>query len=617
MILKETGKVLCVLLLSAFMTSSCQTDGMLWERSQSQPVEVGFYAGDALTRTTILPNGLSAVWQPGDQLALWARNSAGDFVLQNQIFRTFGLGDKRGFFTSTLASDMPESAYTYYVCYPAPTSVNGTQATFGLPSVQDGKASSGADIMVANPVQHGPLTSVSESADQGCLSMQMNRMMHQFRFYVPSEDSNLNGESIERIVLSFPTPVVGNVQLDLTDPSKSAVLLSGYRDVNLNLEEPLTREAQNFACVSFVPTKFTAGQYLDIKAYTDDMIVELDPIDLCAKNCLAGHSTPVMLIVKALKEYPWQIKVRLSANNLGENVKSISFNAPGGCVWPDSNSNVYTYNPGREINVGDEFVFRFADEAQYRAFSKQNIAITYDSDNAITYQNVTMPDLSANDKVSVSLTVPYLFYEDFSTIADFNFDVVTGAQGTAVTGYDLSIPNSQKKNVNPGLRSGWTGARTGGGVGQSIRVGSRVDRVWGYTHTYGRLDSPAMSALKDGVEVTVSVMFNYSGGRDGDKGYSPRAVVGYTTSEGPINGKTGSFSSDEDGWENILDPILVPSISVSGTYSSITQSMSTTMSGFTNQCRLSWMIRGSGEGGFISNGNQWMYIDNIRVKIAK
>ena len=617
MILKETGKVLCVLLLSAFMTSSCQTDGMLWERSQSQPVEVGFYAGDALTRTTILPNGLSAVWQPGDQLALWARNSAGDFVLQNQIFRTFGLGDKRGFFTSTLASDMPESTYTYYVCYPAPTSVNGTQATFGLPSVQDGKASSGADIMVANPVQHGPLTSVSESADQGCLSMQMKRMKHQFRFYVPSEDSNLNGKSIERIALSFPTPVVGNVQLDLTDPSKSAILLSGYRDVNLNLEEPLTREAQNFACVSFVPTKFTAGQYLDIKAYTDDMIVELDPIDLCAKNCLAGHSTPVMLIVKALKEYPWQIKVRLSANNLGENVKSISFNAPGGCVWPDSNSNVYTYNPGREINVGDEFVFRFADEAQYRAFSKQNIAITYDSDNAITYQNVTMPDLSANDKVSVSLTVPYLFYEDFSTIADFNFDVVTGAQGTAVTGYDLSIPNSQKKNVNPGLRSGWTGARTGGGVGQSIRVGSRVDRVWGYTHTYGRLDSPAMSALKDGVEVTVSVMFNYSGGRDGDKGYSPRAVVGYTTSEGPINGKTGSFSSDEDGWENILDPILVPSISVSGTYSSITQSMSTTMSGFTNQCRLSWMIRASGEGGFISNGNQWMYIDNIRVKIAK
>lgn len=617
MILKETGKVLCVLLLSAFMTSSCQTDGMLWERSQSQPVEVGFYAGDALTRTTILPNGLSAVWQPGDQLALWARNSAGDFVLQNQIFRTFGLGDKRGFFTSTLASDMPESNYTYYVCYPAPTSVNGTQATFGLPSVQDGKASSGADIMVSNPVQHGPLTSVSKSGDQGYLSMQMNRMMHQFRFYVPSEDSNLNGESIERIVLSFPTPVVGNVQLDLTDPSKSAVLLSGYRDVNLNLEEPLTREAQNFACVSFVPTKFTAGQYLDIKAYTDDMIVELDPIDLCAKNCLAGHSTPVMLIVKALKEYPWQIKVRLSANNLGENVKSISFNAPGGCVWPDSNSNVYTYNPGREINVGDEFVFRFADEAQYRAFSKQNIAITYDSDNAITYQNITMPDLSVNDKVSVSLTVPYLFSEDFSTIADFNFDVVTNAQGTAVTGYDLSIPNSQKKNVNPGLRSGWTGARTGGGVGQSIRVGSRVDRVWGYTHTYGRLDSPAMSALKDGVEVTVSVMFNYSGGRDGDKGYSPRAVVGYTTSEGPINGKTGSFSSDEDGWENILDPILVPSISVSGTYSSITQSMSTTMSGFTNQCRLSWMIRGSGAGGFISNGNQWMYIDNIRVKIAK
>ena len=617
MILKQNWKVLCFLLLSVLLPSSCQTDEMLQDCSHSKPVTVGIYAGDALTRTTVLPDGLSAIWQPGDQLAAWARNSAGDFTLQNQIFKTFGLHNKRGFFTSTLAAAMPEGEYTYYVSYPAPTSVNDTKATFWLSSTQDGKVSNGADIMLATPVQHGPLTSISESDDQERLSLQMNRMMHQFRFYVPSEDTKLNGEAIERIVLSFPTPVVGNVQLDFTNPSRSAILLSGYRDVNINLEEPLTREAQNFACVSFVPTKFTAGQYLDITAYTDDMIVELDPIDLCAKNCLAGHSTPVMLIVKALKEYPWQIKVRLSANNLGENVKSISFNAPGGCVWPDSNSNVYTYNPGREINVGDEFVFRFADEAQYRAFSKQNIAITYDSDNAITYQNVTLSDLSANDKVSVSLTVPYLFYEDFSTIADFNFDVVTGAQGTAVTGYDLSIPNSQKNNVNPGLRSGWTGARTGGGVGQSIRVGSRVDRVGGYTHTYGRLDSPAMSALKDGVEVTVSVMFNYSGGRDGDNGYSPRAVVGYTTSEGPIKGKTGSFSSDEDGWENILDPILVPSISVSGTYSSITQSMSTTMSGFTNQCRLSWMIRASGKGGFISNGNQWMYIDNIRVKIAK
>ena len=614
MILKETGKVLCVLLLSAFMTSSCQTDGMLWERSQSQPVEVGLYAGDALTRTTILPNGLSAVWQPGDQLALWARNSAGDFVLQNQIFRTFGLGDKRGFFTSTLASDMPESNYTYYVCYPAPTSVNGTQATFGLPTVQDGKASNGADIMVANPVQHGPLTSVSKSGDQGYLSMQMNRMMHQFRFYVPSEDSNLNGESIERIVLSFPTPVVGNVQLDLTDPSKSAVLLSGYRDVNLNLEEPLTREAQNFACVSFVPTKFTAGQYLDIKAYTDDMIVELDPIDLCAKNCLAGHSTPVMLIVKALKEYPWQIKVRLSANNLGENVKSISFNAPGGCVWPNSNSNVYTYNPGREINVGDEFVFRFVDEAQYRAFSKQNIAITYDSDNAITYQNVTMPDLSVNDKVSVSLTVPYLFYEDFAGLAAYDGDYKDGPY--------TSADNASKaaKDLGQYGLPGWSGARTGcDAAGVAIAVSGRVDWVsLGATRAYGRLDSPAMTSLKPGANVNLELTFNYSGSRDGASKYSHAAVVGTTIDAGLLNGYATQFNNNTS-WSGVTSPNQITNIPTKGSAAAANLSMTSRFEDCTSETRLTWHVVAMGKGGLFdaNNANTWLYVDNVKVKIAK
>ena len=108
MILKQNWKVLCFLLLSVLLPSSCQTDEMLQDCSHSKPVTVGIYAGDALTRTTVLPDGLSAIWQPGDQLAAWARNSAGDFTLQNQIFKTFGLDNKRGFFTSTLASDMPE-----------------------------------------------------------------------------------------------------------------------------------------------------------------------------------------------------------------------------------------------------------------------------------------------------------------------------------------------------------------------------------------------------------------------------------------------------------------------------------------------------------------------------
>ena len=163
--LKLTGKVVYFLVHSAFLLSSCQGDLMPSERSEAQPVEVGIYVGGAHARTAMLENGLSAVWEAGDELAVWARNSAGAFALQNQIFKTYGLDERRGFFTSVLSEPMPEDTYTYFCSYPAPISVNGTAATFGIPSVQNGKASGGADVMIASPVQHSALTAIPDPED--------------------------------------------------------------------------------------------------------------------------------------------------------------------------------------------------------------------------------------------------------------------------------------------------------------------------------------------------------------------------------------------------------------------------------------------------------------------
>ena len=126
-----------------------------------------------------------------------------------------------------------------------------------------------------------------------------------------------------------------------------------------------------------------------------------------------------------------------------------------------------------------------------------------------------------------------------------------------------------------------------------------------------------MSSLKPGAIVKVNVSFNYSGGRNGDSGYSPRAVCGYTETQGLINGTTGSFTSDEDNWNNIDGATLIPSISTSGSYSSVGQSMSYTIATCKSTYRLSWQIRGTGAGAGISNGNQWLYIDNVKVQIVK
>jgi hypothetical protein len=45
--------------------------------------------------------------------------------------------------------------------------------------------------------------------------------------------------------------------------------------------------------------------------------------------------------------------------------------------------------------------------------------------------------------------------------------------------------------------------------------------------------------------------------------------------------------------------------------------MSFTIPTCTSSHRISWQIRGTGAGALISNGSQWLYIDNIKVQIAK
>ena len=625
--LKWTRNVRAVLLFGlASVFSGCQEDSLKETSVCAQ--EVGLFAGGAQTRTEMLSDGLGTAWSPGDELAVWALDQSGNYTISNQRFKTYGIDSGRGFFTSTLSAPMPEGIYTYYCSYPVPISVNRNLAKFNIPSVQDGKVSGGADIMIATPVSHGPLTAIPEPEDHSGMSMEMNRMTHQFRFFIPENDTALGNEKITRLELSFPKGVCGTVMYDITNPAQTNGLMGSESFVTLNLARPIgvsseSTDAYDFACVAIAPVSFEAGQTLSVKAYTENCTATFDPIDLKGKTCKAGHSTPVKLKIKEIKEIAYRINFTMTGNNLGENPTSIKLVAPDGCIWPDTESNEYVYRPGGEITAGESFTVKFTELEAYRAFSNKDITVIFESDNAImtVYTRTgTIPADAESHTTNLHAAVPYLFHEDFSGISDFSFDIVTGAQGTACTGYDLSIANTSKDNVNPGLRTGWTGARTGGQAGTSVRVGSRIDQVYGFTHTFGRIDSPALSNLKDGASVDIKVSFDYSGGRDGREEYSPRAVFGYTETTGPISGTSGSFSSDSDNWNDISEPQLIPTIDLSGSYTKVHQNMTCVISGCANTYRLSWQIRGTGSmTGIIQigNGNQWMYIDNIKVQISK
>lgn len=638
--IKTVGAVLMLLSMS-----SCLADKIPHSPSGQNPVNVGIYVGGSHeaahdeghpdTRTVMGDNGLSAHWTDEDRLSVWARTSSGSFLLSNQIFTAYGLDDRHGYFTSTLASAMPEDTYTYYCCYPTPISVSGTNVTFSLPAHQDGKASAGADIMIADPVQHGPLTAVPEIEDHSGMSLQMNRMMHQFRFQVPSSDIQLKGVAIEKMRLTFPVNVVGNVQLDLSDPKKQAALSNGGKEIILSLKEPVDAQKQNYACVAFVPTQFTQGQSLQIKAYTADKIVNIEPINLRSKNCQAGHSTPVMLIIKSVTDYPYQLTFKVSANNLGENPNFIKLEAPSGCRWPDSGTNVFTYDPGRQITVGEEIVFRFEDEAQYRAFSGKNITVTYDSDHAITRQSVTVGNLSSADKASVALTVPYLFAEDFSGISSFNDGHDNPTVGISSDTYKGITELSSKTSA----LSGWYGTRIGGQSGTSIRICCRYEHVLLAGAYYkGRVYTPFLSNIKDGKDVKITVSFRYGSNRNErdpllgsrpDK--SPVMYFGINTQEQVINpdqnegniidqvtgliGGSGYASSAVTS----LSPIAIKGETLpktGGSYTSFAGTKSVTVENVDNGMRLAWVLSTDNTASN-TNANYWLYLDDIKVSITQ
>ena len=594
---RNCTKIVCVLLqiLAILALSSCAEELEMSIPKHPQKVEVGFYAGGTRTRTTMLSNGLSAEWTDGDQIAVWAVGSDGSYTLSNQIFKTYGVDGSRGFFTTELDAPMEEDRYTYYCCYPAPSAINGTTATFYVPPIQDGKVTGGADVMVAVPVTHGALTPVPEPEDHSGLRMEMKRMMHQFRFWVPSDDTVLGSEEIERLFLTFPTQVVGDVQIDIANPERS-VLASGFRDITLMLDEKVSKERQNYACVAFVPTKFSEGQSLQLKGYTDDKIVLFDPIDLKGRNCEAGHSTPVILKARELIDYG-RIRFTVSGNNIGEDANSVTLTAPSGCTWGDTGSNVYTYSPGYKFSTGTTFEIVFEDVDIYRAFSGQSITVSFDTEHVTTTETITLPDMSSRSLTEIKAGLPYLLYEDFSSVPSFS------------SSDDYGISNAGSKSAYSFL-NGWTGGRVGAEASKCIRIACRRETSADYD---ARVDSAPILQLKK--PARISVTFDYGmNNQFGGISLITNPDVGQTYFIGYVTSTEGYKSGDDDGtFETENQRYLFEK---SGSYDSTPNTDTYYLNNVpTGTVRITWRTEVQHQAG-TNNTTCWLYIDNVKVQIA-
>lgn len=636
-------------ILIAFLLISCIREDVTID-NHSGPVTVGFVAGGApKTRTTIDDNGISTSWSPEDKVALWAVNeSSQSFALNNQKFDIyFRHPASKGYFTSTLNAAMDDGSYTYYATYPTPTNVNGTTATFNLPDVQDGQMSGGAAIMVAEP-QTGKAeltaltdTNASDEIFNDGLHLNMHHKMHALRMFIPhiptKENYGFGEDKVERIDVTLPWNIAGTITTDISD-NEAGVTLSGNgsRKITLNLKNPIGATTANgdtydydYAFASIIPAP--AG---DASIYNGELVAEVFTSTRAAKTTIslanlssshtfaAGRITPVVLNCSEVVNRH-AIRLTWQGNNLGEDVNTIYFyDATGAEIYRINDVASFVATGIHDI----DYTFNKDKVAILSSLAGQTLTVKYESDNAIVSNTITMPATLATEEKchEVGITVPYLFFEDFTSIhTNFEFDDERVASLMSADGHLLN----NYMNV-----AGWNGAHIKGVAGQSVRVNVRHQSTLGVTRSNGRLDTPAISTLKSGANVALKVTFDM--GAYVDSGYESGndvfLIAGtHTSSEGSaLDGVTstkafGTVDDDATRVAGVFNNVALKTGSISADYTSNSfnstfPTYSFTVGGCGANTRLCW-IPCCSQGTFLTSNNAhyYLYFDNIKVQIVR
>ena len=189
----------------------------------------------------------------------------------------------------------------------------------------------------------------------------------------------------------------------------------------MKLQAPLgasSAESKQSAVAAIIPpqTPYGAGESMLVRLYSATRYSAMN-FSLSGRAFEAGHITPVPL--RPLETRPrYTVHFTLASNNLGEDLQNISLSLPEGVNWPGTDSNTYTYvnTDGSLLSKGDSFFLETLDEKQFRTLSNREVAVRFESENAVLHDTLAFADLSTAVSASLSLDCPYLFFEDFSMV---------------------------------------------------------------------------------------------------------------------------------------------------------------------------------------------------------
>lgn len=508
--------LLGVILFFMGAASAC-TSGDLAPQRQGRPVEVGFYAGDPQTRTSIDSDGLSTSWSEDDQIAVWAKKSTGTLNLNNKKFILHALDGRRAFFTTTLDEPMSEGDYTYYAVYPLPKGVSGTTVTFDLPSVQDGVLGAGSEIMIARPQEHGALECLPEVEDHSSMSMTFSHLLHMLKFYVPQDETGFDSD-VTRLLLDMPFAVTGTVSADYTGETAPA-LSDGVSGIEVNCARPAgvsTSAARNYICASIFPKveACSSGDFLNVTAYTATTKYSMDPVSLEGRSFVSGHATPAALRPVSSQPY-YRVICKVHEDYIGETVNFFTISSGGESLYTHTNdSGAYRDFTTDEELLGESYDSWF--QQLCTAVSSGSATVSFDTPNTISEVRLPSGCISVNGHTAVIDLgdVPYLLFENFDNALSYKH---SDDYSNSIIGISEGIDINNDMDTNGYLLNGympdngWNAARFCLIEGDKIRINVRYQSGgWVVGRYCGRLDTPALARIKQGKSVTVKLQFDYS-----------------------------------------------------------------------------------------------------------
>lgn len=559
------------------------------------------------TRTGIADDGKSTEWREGDELAIWAANSGGSYEFSNAIFmlRYFSTEWDKAYFVGNVAA-MAEDDYTYYMSYPRPTSVDGTNVTYRVAAEQSGMYDGKYDIMVAEPVVTGSLTS-GKRVEMNTI---MRHQMHALKITVPEKASNFDTK-VYALDVTFPMPVVGDITIDVTNPDAAPVYTNTSNTISVKSAEGF--DVGSDIWVFVLPGTVSGDVSYEIKGAEQRSEVATYSLE---RELVRGHVTPIRMAMPPFAKYT-AFNFSIGANYLGEDFNFFT-------LYDNNGTNMGTYYR----NAENRYTFEYNGEFDVTPYNNKEWTLVFDSENAVVENKVNMGTLKPYFMQDITpVDVPYLLFEDFNDASESESygNNSYGSNDREQTGVALS-----------GSLAGWNAARYWIKPG-AARVNTRsqvVKFIMAFqSYHYGRLDTPPLGdgtrGIKPGKKVSVQLSFDSAlyKHKSSTLTYTEAgvSVATHTNATNPIDGiptgSTGISSSYDTTIADIGTTYYSQNLENNAGEDAFGQSFptyTTELQSATSDTRLCFYAHlKTGEASFANNVEVNVYIDNIKVSIAK